>query len=66
MRRSILVILNAVFLPDHRNAALPQFYNILLLVQGDPSAQRRKKNLLQNVRKHTYTYMHFLINISQN
>ena len=31
------------------------------LAQGVPRAQRRKKYLLQNVRKHTYTYVHFLI-----
>lgn len=69
MRKSIPVILNAVFLPDHHIAVLLQFYGkcrTIISPWGPKGTKNGKKNLLQSVRKHTYTYIHLLTNISQN
>ena len=54
---------NTVFLKDRGIAALPHFFgkcHTIISPRG-PKGAKKEKNLLQNVRKHTYTYPHFLI-----
>ena len=55
---------NTVFLQDRGIAALPHFFGkcyTIISPRGPKGAKKEKKYLLQNVRKHTYTYVHFLI-----
>ena len=52
-----LLVFKTVFLPDHRCiGVLPHFFGKCRTILSP-----RGPNLLQNVRKHTYTYVHFLI-----
>ena len=51
----------AEFLPDRGIAAhFREMPRATISVKG-PKGAKKVKNLLQNVRKHTYTYVHFLI-----
>ena len=54
-----------MFLPDHGIAALLHFFRKCCTIntcspRGLKGA-KKEKNLLQNIRKHKYTYVHFLI-----
>ena len=56
-----------MFLADHGIVALLHFFGecctiIIIINPRGPKGAKKEKKLLQNIRKHSYKYVHFPIN----
>ena len=53
-----------MFLADHGIVALLHFFGeccTIIINPRGPKGAKKEKKLLQNIRKHSYKYVHFLI-----